>query len=164
PCTGLPSQVMAPSVGLRKPAIALSSVVLPQPLGPTSVTNSPAPIARSTSPVACTGPSAVSKKCRNPVTTILSRVGGLSVIAGALPREFGSVSRTSGAKRSAEPGPRFFGGDAVSQKPGPRLCAASRLVRGTVGTACAFALCARPQCSLPLQSASFVGSGGRSLK
>ena len=72
PRTGLPSQWMVPSVGRMKPASALSSVVLPQPLGPTSVTNSPARMRRSTWPVACTGPSAVSKKCRKPETTILS--------------------------------------------------------------------------------------------
>ena len=89
PRTSLPSQVMVPSLGLMKPAMALSSVVLPQPLGPTSVTNSPAQIVMSTRPVACTGPSAVSKKCRKPEMTIFSGVGGAII----RPREAGEGNR-----------------------------------------------------------------------
>ncbi len=37
----LPSSTMRPPVGNSKPAIMRSVVVLPQPLGPSSVTNSP---------------------------------------------------------------------------------------------------------------------------
>src|SRR6266542_2616196 len=81
------------------PAIALSSVVFPQPLGPTRVTNSPARMERSTVSVACTGPSAVSKKCRNPATTIFSRGPDAAIVfirsraapRRAAPRAPGSV-------------------------------------------------------------------------
>ena len=45
----LSSTKMAPSLGRSKPAIILSSVVLPQPDGPSSVTNSPFLNDRSTS-------------------------------------------------------------------------------------------------------------------
>ncbi len=37
----LPSMTMAPAVGISKPAIMRSVVVLPQPLGPRKETNSP---------------------------------------------------------------------------------------------------------------------------
>lgn len=43
---------MRPVVGGRKPAIMFSSVLLPQPEGPTIDTNSPAAISRLTSPTA----------------------------------------------------------------------------------------------------------------
>src|SRR6187402_98964 len=38
-----------PELGLSRPAATLSSVDLPQPVGPTTETNSPSPTARSTS-------------------------------------------------------------------------------------------------------------------
>ncbi|CFN68062.1 Uncharacterised protein [Bordetella pertussis] len=41
-------------VGGRKPAIMFSSVLLPQPDGPTMATNSPSSMRRLTSPTACT--------------------------------------------------------------------------------------------------------------
>src|SRR5262252_7537471 len=56
PVTGLPATSIAPSVVGSRPAIMLSSVLLPQPLGPTIETNSPRPIARLTSSTACTSP------------------------------------------------------------------------------------------------------------
>lgn len=43
-----PSMDIVPVVGRSKPAIRRSSVVLPQPLGPTTETNSPGPMLRST--------------------------------------------------------------------------------------------------------------------
>src|SRR5439155_14240520 len=47
---------MRPSSGRSKPAIRRSVVVLPEPDGPSSVKNSPAPIARSTPSTAATSP------------------------------------------------------------------------------------------------------------
>ncbi len=41
PSIGWPSTEIEPEVGLSKPAIILSSVVLPQPEGPSSEKNSP---------------------------------------------------------------------------------------------------------------------------
>ena len=39
--TDLPSMAMSPPVGVSKPAIIIKVVVLPDPLGPSSVRNSP---------------------------------------------------------------------------------------------------------------------------
>ncbi len=39
--TDLASMAMSPAVGVSKPAIIISVVVLPEPLGPSSVRNSP---------------------------------------------------------------------------------------------------------------------------
>ena len=39
--TDLPSMAMSPALGISKPAIIISVVVLPDPLGPRSVRNSP---------------------------------------------------------------------------------------------------------------------------
>ncbi len=48
-----PFMVIEPSVGDMKPAIMRSVVVLPQPDGPNSETNSPSPSASVTSRTAC---------------------------------------------------------------------------------------------------------------
>ncbi len=45
--TSAPSSTIRPSVGCSKPAIILSSVVLPQPDGPSSEKNSPRRMAKS---------------------------------------------------------------------------------------------------------------------
>src|SRR4051812_40351172 len=45
--TGLPPSTMLPASASRKPAIRLRVVVLPQPLGPSRVTNSPCSTRRS---------------------------------------------------------------------------------------------------------------------
>ena len=44
PAMGWPSTAIVPPVGLSKPAIMRSSVVLPQPDGPSREKNSPSPI------------------------------------------------------------------------------------------------------------------------
>src|SRR5689334_6136700 len=54
--TSAPSMRMLPTSALSKPAITFSSVVLPEPLGPRMVTNSPAATARLTSASAATSP------------------------------------------------------------------------------------------------------------
>ena len=54
--TGGPPRSPCPSVGGRSPATIRSSVDLPQPLGPTSATNSPRPTAKEMSRRASTGP------------------------------------------------------------------------------------------------------------
>ncbi len=46
PATGRPAIAIEPASGASKPAIARSSVVLPEPLGPSSATSSPWPTAR----------------------------------------------------------------------------------------------------------------------
>src|SRR2546426_1980532 len=65
----LPSSVARPVVGVSKPATMLSSVLLPQPDGPTRVTNSPAPIARSIGSSACTPSAVAPKRLDTPSTT-----------------------------------------------------------------------------------------------
>ena len=65
----LPSSTALPVVGVSKPATMFSSVLLPQPEGPTMVTNSPAPIARSIGCSACTTSSPPPKRLDTPSTT-----------------------------------------------------------------------------------------------
>jgi hypothetical protein len=54
PLTRAPSTSIVPVVGGISPDTSISNVLLPQPLGPTIETNSPAAIARSISASACT--------------------------------------------------------------------------------------------------------------
>jgi len=55
--TGVPPTSTVPAVGRSKPARMRSSVLLPQPLAPTTATNSPEAMLRSTSAIAATPPS-----------------------------------------------------------------------------------------------------------
>src|SRR5438128_942587 len=66
--TGLPSKLTVPSVGAVRPASVSSSVVLPQPDGPTMVTNSPAARSRSSGPSAWTRPLPDSKTLLTPLS------------------------------------------------------------------------------------------------
>ncbi len=74
-----PHQRSVPAVGSTRPAISLSSVVLPQPEGPSSVTNSPRRTARSTGASACRPPEYA---LRTPATSITGAVA--SPIAAAV--------------------------------------------------------------------------------
>src|SRR2546423_10282381 len=66
PCISTFPMWIEPAVGFSKPAIMRSVVVLPQPDGPSSETNSPGAIVRSSGPTACVTP-----KCLvRPVTEI----------------------------------------------------------------------------------------------
>ena len=56
PSIGWPSMAIVPAVGVSKPAIILSSVVLPQPDGPSSEKNSPSRIDSVASSSALNGP------------------------------------------------------------------------------------------------------------
>ena len=56
PAIGWPSMKMLPDVGLSKPAIMRSSVVLPQPDGPSSEKNSPSRMLRFASSSALNEP------------------------------------------------------------------------------------------------------------
>ena len=49
PASGSPKMRTCPDEGLNSPATTLSSVDFPQPVGPTTETNSPAPTASVTS-------------------------------------------------------------------------------------------------------------------
>ena len=69
----LPSISIVPSLGARKPAIIRSVVVLPQPDGPRSETNSPCARARLKDATAVTEP----KRRLTPVrTSLLTRPSG----------------------------------------------------------------------------------------
>src|SRR5690242_21843167 len=54
--TDRPARWISPPSGERKPAIRLSVVVLPQPLGPSRVTNSPGATVRSMASTAVVAP------------------------------------------------------------------------------------------------------------
>ena len=54
--TSRPPMVMLPACGCSKPASIINSVVLPDPDGPSSDTNSPAPMSSDTSSTATTAP------------------------------------------------------------------------------------------------------------
>ena len=56
PSIDWPSIRISPSVGISKPAIMRSSVVLPQPEGPSRAKNSPRPMSIETSFTAMTPP------------------------------------------------------------------------------------------------------------
>ena len=72
--TARPSSVTPPLDADSNPATMLSSVDLPQPLGPTMVRNSPTATSRSIAPSACTGsPRADSKRLDTPAMTIFAR-------------------------------------------------------------------------------------------
>ena len=58
---GLPSTRTSPPLGASSPAAIIISVDLPQPEGPTTVTNSPLPMARSHGSSAATSPPCVRK-------------------------------------------------------------------------------------------------------
>ncbi len=49
PESGAPNTSTVPLLGSSSPAATLSSVLLPQPVGPTTLTNSPAPTVSVTS-------------------------------------------------------------------------------------------------------------------
>src|SRR6516225_6482188 len=59
PSTGLPSSLISPSLGARKPAMLDNNVVLPQPEAPMATTKSPSLIWRLTLESASSGPSRV---------------------------------------------------------------------------------------------------------
>ena len=60
PVTGLPSMRISPAAGVRKPAMMLSKVDLPQPDGPTMQTNSDGAMVKLMSLTPCTLPPGVS--------------------------------------------------------------------------------------------------------
>ena len=60
PVTGLPPMRISPAVGARKPAMMLSSVVLPQPDGPTRQRNSDCSMSKLAPSTPATRPAGVS--------------------------------------------------------------------------------------------------------
>src|SRR6266404_7150261 len=86
PVIVLPSSVARPVVGVSKPATILSSVLLPQPDGPTMVINSPAPTAMSMGLSACTASAPEPKRLDTPSITSLATVrrGAASSATGSI--------------------------------------------------------------------------------
>ena len=70
--TGRPSTATRPASAATRPPSMPSSVDLPQPEGPISVQNSPAPTESETSRSASTGPDELTKRLQTPSTTISS--------------------------------------------------------------------------------------------
>src|SRR5437763_6210141 len=78
PLTARPAISIEPDVGANSPAISFSSVLLPQPLGPTTDKNSPSRIANSSGFNDCTSPSAVRYDFATPRTRISGVAAALS--------------------------------------------------------------------------------------
>ncbi len=64
--TGVPRRKTSPVLGGSRPAMHFSSVVLPQPDGPTTQTNSPSSTENETSPIAWVAFSPCRTSCRGP--------------------------------------------------------------------------------------------------
>ncbi len=79
--TGSPSSMIWPLVGVSKPASILSVVVLPQPLGPSRLKNSPLAIVRLTSLTTVVSP----KRLLTLSMRIASPFALMSLIASSLP-------------------------------------------------------------------------------
>src|SRR5579883_1658882 len=75
-----PCRYTCPSVGVSKPLIMRSTVVLPQPLGPSSEKNSPSRMQSDTSRTAWTGPYRLWTRCRSTAggadAAVMPRPGG----------------------------------------------------------------------------------------
>src|SRR5262245_1495136 len=82
PSTGMPLSRMRPSLGRSRPATRLRMVLLPQPDGPTTATNSPARTSRLTRSMATSGetPSGATKRLVTPMrssTDAVFSIGGI---------------------------------------------------------------------------------------
>src|SRR5690242_12335039 len=71
---GVPSMMIAPLSGRTNPAIRFNRVVLPQPEGPTSATNSPSRTLKLTCSMTSRRPLSDSKPLVRPRTSILVRI------------------------------------------------------------------------------------------
>src|SRR5215468_7652972 len=107
--TRSPSIAISPRSGARKPATRLSSVVLPQPEGPSSVISSPRRTCRETSCSATTSP--------NRLVMPSSRTTGAAsdpiASAGLL-----NVEHLSEAEEESREGEQRGGGDDVNHRDG----------------------------------------------
>src|SRR3990170_5864194 len=101
PVTSAPRRRMRPASGCSKPAIIRSVVVLPQPLGPRSVMNSPSRMSNDTSRTAST----LSKRLLTPSREIAT----VSDMRAA------SLTR-SGGRHDLGPGPDDLGHDALHHR------------------------------------------------
>src|SRR6188472_4358389 len=79
----LPSTRISPSLGGSRPAIILSSVVLPQPDGPTTTKSSPSPMLRSMGRSEATSPSRVRYVFAAPTISIIGRPAGAGATSTA---------------------------------------------------------------------------------
>src|SRR6185369_14017673 len=81
----LPSRTIEPLSGVSKPPISVSVVVLPEPLGPSSVMNSPRLTSSEIFLIADTAPYDLSRprSCRNPARSFTASTS----CSGALPLE-----------------------------------------------------------------------------
>src|SRR5512143_3172107 len=73
PASGSPNTRTEPELGANRPAATFSSVLLPQPVGPTTETNSPAATVRSTSRTAVYDGAAASRLANVHATPLSSR-------------------------------------------------------------------------------------------
>src|SRR5438552_2673423 len=85
-------KTILPSSGTSKPAIILSVVVFPQPLGPSSEKNSPSPIDSVTSFTAATVPKPLLTPSRAIATVSFDRISRPSLTPDQAPPELASVT------------------------------------------------------------------------
>src|SRR4029453_7525484 len=107
PSTGIPLRRIRPSVGRSRPATRLRIVLLPQPDGPTTATNSPARTSRLTRSIAVSAdtPSGALKRLVTPAsssTDAVLRIGGIQhgVDTGELLFQHGGGPWTFFARRT----------------------------------------------------------------
>src|SRR5215831_6426582 len=111
--TGSPATRTSPPVGEINPARMRRSVLLPQPLGPTSDTNSPCSMLSETERSAWISPSSTS----NVLPTLSS---SMKLIAPALSRAT-RTARSAGVLFRVGPGSPLVGLDLVEQRVGVRV-------------------------------------------
>src|SRR5262245_47345650 len=106
PSTGTPLSRMRPSLGRSRPATRLRMVLLPQPEGPTTATNSPARTSRLTRSMAVSGdtPSGATKRLVTPTrssTDAVFSIGGIQrgVDGGELRLQHRGGPGAGGARR-----------------------------------------------------------------
>src|SRR5262249_53092786 len=110
--SGRPPSRISPAVADSKPAIIMRVVVLPEPLGPSSVRNSPGGTVRETPSTAITGPKALgtstSWRAAPVCISLLVIVGAdprrlaCSAVTHGCPHHRGNPARSAGARQSGQ--------------------------------------------------------------
>ena len=125
--TSRPRSRTVPAVGRSKPAIIRRTVVLPEPEGPRSVTNSPSPMLRSMPSTATTGAPPLENSLRSPTSCTAAPARAVTASGRALPTASGReapgtesiATRVLRPARETRPGSREPMAPAVTAQ-GPR--------------------------------------------
>src|SRR5437764_4591338 len=119
PSTSRPPMTTEPDVGVSRPAIMRSNVVLPQRDGPSSTRNSPSSVAKSTPSTARTSPSKVLVSERT--STVAIRAGRQRASAGAADQPLVAPLLEDGLDLALGVGDRLLGADVAPRRPGHHL-------------------------------------------